>query len=73
MEPSTELITQVSELARQAGAHIMRFYGGHAAVTWKKDTSPLTAADRASHDFLVESLKFILPEATVFQRSRMNQ
>jgi 3'(2'), 5'-bisphosphate nucleotidase len=43
----------------------MRFYGDRTAVTWKKDASPLTAADRASHDFLVESLKSFMPEATV--------
>jgi 3'(2'), 5'-bisphosphate nucleotidase len=34
-------------------------------VTWKKDASPLTAADQASHDFLVESLQSLIPEATV--------
>src|SRR5437868_10735061 len=65
MEPFAKLSAPVCELARQAGAHIMRFYGDCAAVTWKKDASPLTAADRASHDFLVESLKSVLPEATV--------
>lgn len=65
MEPFAKLSARVCELARQAGANIMHFYGAHAAVTWKKDASPLTAADQASHDFLVESLKSFMPEATV--------
>jgi 3'(2'), 5'-bisphosphate nucleotidase len=65
MEPVARLSERVCELTRQAGAKIMCFYGDRAAVTWKKDASPLTAADRASHDFLVESLKSFIPEATV--------
>jgi 3'(2'), 5'-bisphosphate nucleotidase len=43
----------------------MRFYAPGATVTWKKDASPLTAADRASHDFLVESLKSLIPDASI--------
>ncbi|HTE90827.1 MAG TPA: 3'(2'),5'-bisphosphate nucleotidase CysQ [Terriglobales bacterium] len=59
------LTVQVCELARQAGKEIMRFYGAGAGVTWKKDASPLTLADSASHDFLVKSLQSLMPEATV--------
>jgi 3'(2'), 5'-bisphosphate nucleotidase len=65
IEPFTELSARVCELTRQAGAKIMYFYRDRAAVTWKKDASPVTAADRASHDFLVESLKSFIPEATI--------
>jgi 3'(2'), 5'-bisphosphate nucleotidase len=65
MESLDTLSAQVSELARQAGKKIMRFYDGGAAVTWKKDASPLTAADQASHDFLVQSLKSLMPEAAL--------
>lgn len=43
----------------------MRFYGDGAAVTWKKDASPLTLADKASHDLLVKSLQSLTPRATV--------
>jgi 3'(2'), 5'-bisphosphate nucleotidase len=43
----------------------MRFYAPGTPVTWKKDASPLTAADRASHDFLVESLKPLIPDASI--------
>ena len=65
MKQLTRLSAQLCELAREAGEKIMRFYEDEAAVTWKKDASPLTAADRASHDFLVQSLKSLMPEANV--------
>jgi 3'(2'), 5'-bisphosphate nucleotidase len=65
MERLTRLNEDVCELARQAGEKIMHFYKGDAAVTWKKDASPLTAADTASHDFLVKSLRSLVPEAAI--------
>jgi 3'(2'), 5'-bisphosphate nucleotidase len=65
MEQLTSLSTQVRELARQAGEKIMVFYRNGADITLKKDASPLTAADRASHDFLVESLGSLTPEIPV--------
>lgn len=43
----------------------MRFYRRGAEVTLKKDSSPLTAADQASHDFLIESLKSLIPDVQV--------
>jgi 3'(2'), 5'-bisphosphate nucleotidase len=48
-------------LAHEAGRRIMQFYGGNGAVVLKKDASPLTAADAASHEFLVEHLPGLLP------------
>src|SRR6266513_2582522 len=65
MEQLAELASQVCELATQAGEKIMRFYHNGAVVTWKKDASPLTAADQASHEFLVNSLQLLLPDASV--------
>jgi len=65
MKLQATLSSQVCELARQAGEKVMHFYQGGAAVTWKKDASPLTAADTASHDFLVESLRSLTPEIPV--------
>jgi 3'(2'), 5'-bisphosphate nucleotidase len=56
---------QVCELARQAGEKIMHFYEGGASVTWKKDASPLTSADSASHDFLLEAIRSLTPEIPV--------
>ena len=50
------MLPEVCELAEQAGLEIMRFYRNGAAVAWKEDASPLTAADKASHDFLLKAL-----------------
>ena len=43
----------------------MHFYEGGASVTWKKDASPLTLADSASHHFLMEALQSLTPEIPV--------
>jgi 3'(2'), 5'-bisphosphate nucleotidase len=65
MEKLVTVTAQACELARQAGEKIMCFYEGGAAVTWKKDASPLTSADSASHDFLMEALRSLTPEIPV--------
>jgi 3'(2'), 5'-bisphosphate nucleotidase len=65
MERLADLTPQVCALARQAGEKIMRFYHNGASVTLKADASPLTAADEASHTFLVKSLQELLPDAPV--------
>jgi len=49
----------------KSGEKIMQFYEAGAAVTWKKDASPLTSADSASHVFLTEALRFLTPEIPV--------
>jgi 3'(2'), 5'-bisphosphate nucleotidase len=61
----TALNTEVCQLVCQAGEKIMRFYQSEGAVTWKKDASPLTAADAASHDYLMESLQSMIPDAPI--------
>jgi 3'(2'), 5'-bisphosphate nucleotidase len=65
MQRLTELTSEVCRLTAEAGEKIMPFYHKAAAVTLKKDASPLTAADRASHEFLVNSLQSLLPGAIV--------
>jgi len=50
------LLMECRRLAQEAGRRIMGFYGGNGGVVLKKDASPLTAADAASHEFLVEHL-----------------
>jgi 3'(2'), 5'-bisphosphate nucleotidase len=60
MEFSTQFLDQICGLAMQAGERIMRIYKGEIAVTLKKDDSPLTEADRLSHEFLVEHLTPLL-------------
>ena len=59
------MLPEVCELAEQAGLEIMRFYRNGAAVAWKEDASPLTAADKASHDFLLKALGSLTPHVSV--------
>lgn len=65
MERLAKLNPAVCELAREAGKKIMHFYEDGVSVTWKKDASPLTSADGASHDFLMEALRSLTPEIPV--------
>jgi 3'(2'), 5'-bisphosphate nucleotidase len=65
MEKLTELVSHVCDLATQAGEQVMHFYRNGANVTFKADASPLTAADQASHAFLVKSLRDLLPGAPI--------
>jgi len=59
------LAGQICDLAKKAGEEILHFYRNGVAVTRKEDASPLTLADRASHDFLTESLRAIFPDTIV--------
>jgi 3'(2'), 5'-bisphosphate nucleotidase len=52
-------------IARSAGAAIMAIYDGDHAVEYKSDASPLTRADRASHDVIVAGLARNFPDIPV--------
>jgi 3'(2'), 5'-bisphosphate nucleotidase len=52
-----QLVDEIALLCRRAGDAILEIYnGGDIAIETKKDDSPLTAADLASHNILVEGL-----------------
>jgi 3'(2'), 5'-bisphosphate nucleotidase len=55
------VLKQVSKAVCEAGQKIMHFYRADTDVTFKEDNSPLTAADRASHCFLLQALRDITP------------
>ncbi len=58
-----ELLPRVVALAREAGDAIEAFYGEiNPAVEYKRDNSPLTHADLASHRVIVNGLSRISPE-----------
>lgn len=58
-----ELLPLVVQLARQAGAAVMRVYAEvNPAVEYKRDNSPLTQADLASHHVIDDGLNRIAPE-----------
>ncbi len=55
------MLAEVVSFCREAGAEILRLYGGETSVTYKDDRSPLTAADKASHQLLVRRLLALTP------------
>ncbi len=60
-----ELVEPVKQLARQAGERILDIYQGDIAVEEKDDQSPLTAADLASHQCIVEGLTRLTPDIPI--------
>ncbi len=58
-----ELLPQVVEIAREAGKAVMRVYAEvNPAVEYKRDNSPLTQADLASHRIIDAGLTRIAPQ-----------
>ena len=56
----------VCEIAKKAGTAIMEIYGkGNFSVEYKDDKSPLTAADKASHEVIMFELKKRFPEIPI--------
>ena len=54
-------INKVCTIAKSAGQAIMSVYDGDHAVEYKDDKSPLTAADKASHEVIVAGLQQHFP------------
>ena len=66
-------INIVCEIAKQAGTAIMNIYGtDDFAVEYKDDHSPLTAADKASHEVIMVGLKKHFPEIPVLSEEGAN-
>jgi 3'(2'), 5'-bisphosphate nucleotidase len=55
----------ICSIAREAGEAIMGIYDGDHAVEYKDDKSPLTAADKASHEVIVAGLQKHFPEIPI--------
>lgn len=62
-----DLLDRMVDVARDAGAAIMRHYtsGAVAAVDWKRDRSPVTEADHAAHRVIAAGLAHLLPGTPV--------
>ena len=56
---------KVCAIARDAGSAIMEIYAGEFDVELKGDNSPLTCADRASHQVIVEGLQEATPDIPI--------
>jgi len=67
------VLEAVRELVVEAGRAIMPFYRQRVAMSLKEDSSPLTAADLASHQFLVNSLPALLPGVPVISEESTPQ
>ncbi|HVT33050.1 MAG TPA: inositol monophosphatase family protein, partial [Rhodanobacteraceae bacterium] len=59
------LAAKAAVLAEAAAAAILRVYESDFAVEHKDDRSPLTAADLASHELIVEGLSALAPRLPV--------
>jgi len=59
-------LNAIVKLARDAGESIMSFYRQGETQTWtKKDDSPLTVADLASHEVIAAGLALLTPDIPV--------
>ncbi len=59
------IIPQLLDIAVEAGNIIMHFYKNGANVEIKEDNSPVTEADIAANDYIVEKLAEIAPDITI--------
>ncbi len=55
------VLPDLCRLAERAGAKAMTFHRRCSNVTLKSDSSPVTDADRASHEFLTQALPELVP------------
>lgn len=60
-----ELVNPVCEIARQSGTEIMKIYSEGFEIQEKKDHSPLTTADLASHTLITSQLKSLTPDIPI--------
>ncbi len=65
MDQLPSLTQQALDFALEAGRRVLRFYRQERTDTVKADSSPLTAADLASHEYLVAALLPLLPGVPV--------
>ena len=60
-----ELVNPVCDIAKQAGNEILNIYQEDFEIEAKKDNSPLTSADLASHTLIINSLENLTPEIPI--------
>src|SRR5210317_535296 len=63
---------KICAIARDAGSAIMEIYAGEFNVELKGDNSPLTAADRASHQVIVEGLQEATPDIPILSEEGLD-
>ena len=60
-----DYLAPVKQISLDAGKKIMEVYGRDFEVTDKQDGSPLTEADQAAHEYIVEQLQILTPDIPV--------
>ncbi len=55
------ILGQVEAIVREAGAIVRRYHDQPDQIDWKGENDPVTAADRAVNDFLVQQLRAAFP------------
>lgn len=58
-------IEEICQIAEKAGAKIMEIYNKEVKVSFKEDRSPLTEADLASNEVIIQSLSALFPEIPI--------
>ncbi len=59
------LVHPVQDLARRAGRRILDIYRGDFSVSHKADRTPVTEADMAAHDCILDGLHRLTPEIPI--------
>lgn len=74
-EDFSNLLEDVRRIAREAGDKIMEIYHHlkEDDIEVKSDSSPLTIADKASHNHIVENLKKITPDIPIISEEHRNE
>ena len=58
-------IKDIISIAKKAGQRILGFYDNDIEVVTKQDSSPLTKADLAAHNLIIDSLKNLFPDMPI--------
>jgi len=59
------MLKEVIEIALRAGEEILKIYERNFSVEYKEDKTPLTEADKISHEIIEEGLRRLSPEIPV--------
>ena len=59
IDNNKNLLIDVSNIALNAGREIMNYYNSNSHVLTKEDKSPLTEADLASNNIIIEKLRLL--------------
>jgi 3'(2'), 5'-bisphosphate nucleotidase len=65
IKPNLDDMKKIITIAKQAGEKIMQIYQKDVSVEYKKDQSPLTEADLASHHLICDELNKLYPDIPI--------